>query len=273
MRHGRISLHSAQPGGQADLRGDGGEFARAGDPAPGRGRAFSDRCGGAEHLGGGGIEPLAHGFLAIGVADADHAVHAPARHAARRRPDPAARHGPGRGRDERRPRAEHRPADPRRHRRRQEPGGGAGGARQAVSAGVRQHGARRRGQRHAARGARAHRRDARARAEDARQADVGAALPLAAGGDGDRRAAGHHAVRGAALQIDAGRFGRQAAAIGGDRDRRVRLAQRLCDRARHRYRGFRPRHRVPAPAAAACAACSTGSACACPSSATSSAWT
>ena len=138
--------------------------------------------------------------------DADHAVHAPARHAARRRADPAARHGPGRGRDERRPRAEDRPADPRRHRRRQEPGGGAGGARQAVSAGVRQHGARGRGERHAARGARAHRRDARARAEDARQADVGAALPLAAGGDGDRRAAGHHAVRGAALQIDAGRL-------------------------------------------------------------------
>ena len=93
---------------------------------------------------------------------------------------------PGRGRDERRPRAKDRPADPRRHRRRQEPGGGAGGPRQAVSAGVRQHGARGRGERHAARGARAHRRDARARAEDARQADLGPALPLAAGGDGDR---------------------------------------------------------------------------------------
>ena len=214
--HGRISLYSAQSGGEADLRGDGGAVARAGDPAPGRGRAFSDRCGGAEHLGGGGVEPLGHGFLAIGVGDADHAVHAPARDAARRRADPAARHGSGRGRDERRPRAKGRPADPRRHRRRQEPGGGAGSARQAVPAGVRQHGARGRGQRHAARGARAHRRDARARAEDARQADIGPALPLAAGGDGGGRAAGHHAVRGAALQVDAGRLRGQAAAVGGD---------------------------------------------------------
>ena len=67
--------------------------------------------------------------------------------------------------------------------------------------------------------------------------------------------------------------GRQAAAVGGDRDRRVRLAQRLRDRARHRRRRFRRRRSCSCASGRACAAFSIASACACPSSATSSAWT